>query len=183
MAAETEDKRVRRTKSAIREALLQLISDKPIARVTTTELCREANINRNTFYAHYSTPEDVLAELEDELLAELSSILDDDRGDGNVTLAMCRAIAASNERWRALWRGNASLIERALTLCRERTLVRWDMQKTRDLEMDEVFLSFITVGASGVVKKWLEDDCGMPPDQLGSLINKFVFEGMHAISE
>ena len=183
MAAKTEDKRVRRTKRAIREALLRLIMDKPIAGVTITELCREANINRNTFYAHYSTPEDVLAEMEDELLAEMSSILDDDRGDGEVTLAMCRAIAASTKRWHALWRGNSNLIERAIALCRERTLIRWDMQKMRDLEMDEIFLCFITIGASGVVEKWLEDDCEMPPEQLGSLINKFVFEGMRAISK
>ena len=36
MAKNKEDKRVRRTKRAIREALLRLIQDKPVARVTTT---------------------------------------------------------------------------------------------------------------------------------------------------
>ena len=47
--AKVEDKRVRRTKRAIREALLRPLEDKPVARVTTTELCREAGVNRNPF--------------------------------------------------------------------------------------------------------------------------------------
>ncbi len=49
--------------------------------------------------------------------------------------------------------------------------------------MYEIFLRFIMVGASGVVEKWIEDGCEIPPEQLGNLINSFVFEGMRAISE
>lgn len=110
-------------------------------------------------------------------------MIDEDHGDGEMTLAVCRAIADSQKRWHALWRGDSSLIERVMVLCRERTLARWDLRETSNPEIDEIFLRFITVGASGVVEKWLEDDCGMPPEQLGNLINKFVFEGMGAISE
>ena len=183
MAAKAEDKRVRRTKGAIREALLRTLADKPVGRMTTTELCREAGINRNTFYAHYSTPEDVLAEVEDELLADTVSMLDSDCGDREVTLIICRAIAADPERWRALWHSDSSVIERAMELCRKHTLVRWDAANMRDAETGEIFLRFITVGASGVVGRWLEDDCEISPEQLGDLINQFVFEGRRAISE
>ena len=94
MVAKGEDKRVRRTKKAIREALLRLMQDKAVAQVTTTELCREADINRNTFYAHYSTPEDVFAEIEKELLAELTAMVENGYDEGKVTLEMCRAIEA-----------------------------------------------------------------------------------------
>ena len=183
MAAKAEDKRVQRTKKAVREALLRLLMDKPVTQVTTTELCREAGINRNTFYAHYSTPENVLAEIEDELLAETASILDNDCGDGEVTLAMCRAMATNSKRWCTLWRCDPDIIEQALNLCRERTLTRWDSLETRDSETDELFLRFIMVGASGVVGEWLEDDRGVSPEQLGSLINQFAFKGMKALSE
>ena len=120
--------------------------------------------------------------MEDELLAEMASMIDEERGDGEVTLVMCRAIAESQKRWHALWSGNSSLVERAMALCRERTLVRWDMRESRDSDTDEIFLRFITVGASGVVAKWLEDDCDMSPEQLSNLINKFIFEGMSALS-
>ena len=83
--------RVRRTKRAIRDALLRLIQEKPVTRVTTTELCAEADINRNTFYAHCATPEDVLAEVEKEFLEDLALLLEDTYEEGKATLSMCKA--------------------------------------------------------------------------------------------
>ena len=86
MAKGKDDKRVRRTKRAVREALLRLIQEKPVTRVTTTELCAEADINRN-----YATPEDVLAEVEKEFLEDLALLLEDTYEEGKATLSMCRA--------------------------------------------------------------------------------------------
>jgi AcrR family transcriptional regulator len=43
---------------------------KTIDRISILELCKTADVNRNTFYAHYSTPEDVLNEIENELVEE-----------------------------------------------------------------------------------------------------------------
>lgn len=183
MLARAEDKRVQRTKRAIREALLRLISDKPVGGLTTTELCREAQVNRNTFYAHYATPEDVLAEVEDELLAELASMLEEEDDSGSVTFAMCRAIARDPDRWRAVWRSNERLLDRALELCRNLTLSRWEEHGKVDLMEGELFLRFITVGASGVVGSWLDGDGDMPPEQLSDLINRFIFEGQQALFE
>lgn len=51
-----EDRRVRYTKQAIRDGFLRLLAEKPIEKISVTEICREADINRGTFYAHYSDP-------------------------------------------------------------------------------------------------------------------------------
>ncbi len=181
MVAKGEDKRVRRTKKAIREALLRLMQDKAVAQVTTTELCREADINRNTFYAHYSTPEDVFAEIEKELLAELTAMVENGYDEGKVTLEMCRAIDADRERWHAVWHGNPRLLERAIDLCCERTLAFWDAEGQTDVEEGALFLRFITRGASGVVGGWLDDGCRMTPEQMSALIERFVFQGQRAL--
>ena len=177
-----DDKRVRRTKKAIREALLKLIQDKPISRVSTSELCREADINRNTFYAHYSTPEDVLSEIEDEFLGDLSTLLEDTYEAGEVTLAMCRAIDSKREHWHAIWKGDPHLIERAIDMCCEMALSRWGMDGSVNMGDGALFLRFITRGASGVVGGWLEDGCRMPPEQMSALIDRFVRDGQRTIS-
>jgi hypothetical protein len=49
MAAK-EDRRVLYTKMFLREALLELMREKPVDRITPTELCRRAGINRNDTY-------------------------------------------------------------------------------------------------------------------------------------
>lgn len=186
MVAKAEDKRIRRTKKAIREALLRLMQTKPVARVTAAELCREADINRNTFYAHYSTPEDVLAEIEDEFLTDLVDMLESTYAEGGVTLAMCKEIDNNRERWRSMWHGHPELLSRALDVCCERTLAHWDDENLAGADEEKLleealFLQFVTRGASGVVGTWLDDGCRIPPEQLSALIDRFVLEGQRGV--
>ena len=51
--AEVEDKRIRRTKKLLRQALTRLMLQKDFQSITVTDVVREADINRGTFYAHY----------------------------------------------------------------------------------------------------------------------------------
>jgi len=61
------DRRVRYTKAAIRESFLDLLEQKPIEKISVTEICKNADINRGTFYSHYSDPFELKASLEHEL--------------------------------------------------------------------------------------------------------------------
>ena len=44
-----EDKRIRRTKKLLRQALTQLMQQKDFQSITVTDVVREADINRGTF--------------------------------------------------------------------------------------------------------------------------------------
>ena len=48
------DRRVKYTKMVLRNALIKLLETKPISRITIKEICEEADINRTTYYAHYT---------------------------------------------------------------------------------------------------------------------------------
>lgn len=62
------DLRVKKTKSAIINAFLQLRSKKPLERITVKELSDLAEINKATFYLHYKDIYDLSETLENELL-------------------------------------------------------------------------------------------------------------------
>jgi len=49
----SEDRRIARTKAAIREALVALIEEKGFDALTVKDIATRANINRGTFYLHY----------------------------------------------------------------------------------------------------------------------------------
>lgn len=68
------DKRVLRSKTAIGDALLEILKYKNFPDITVSELAKKASVDRKTFYAHYSSISDVLAELEDQLAAEASAL-------------------------------------------------------------------------------------------------------------
>lgn len=69
------DLRVQKTRISIRNALFDLLGEKELSRISISELCRRAQINRKTFYRHYNSTADIIEELENTLLAELSAIL------------------------------------------------------------------------------------------------------------
>lgn len=94
------DLRIIKTRRTIRNALVDLMSEKELSAVTISELSARAEINRKTFYRHYRAIGDVVAELENEILSEFSEILK----SGNDSLlnigAVFRDISALVERRR-----------------------------------------------------------------------------------
>ena len=66
---EKENQRIIITKRIFKEALVRILKKKTVDKVTVTELCKEAGINRATFYRHYSVPVDILTEIEEDITA------------------------------------------------------------------------------------------------------------------
>ena len=64
MSQNTEDLRIRRTKESIRESLKQMVMEMPYEKITVKALAERAFINRNTFYLHYESTDDVLREIQ-----------------------------------------------------------------------------------------------------------------------
>ena len=55
-----EDRRVRRTRKQLRDALLQLMSEKPYDQITVRDILERADFGRATFYAHFRDKDDLL---------------------------------------------------------------------------------------------------------------------------
>ena len=47
------DRRIEKTKLAIKNAFMELRSKKSLEKITVKELCELAYINKSTFYSHY----------------------------------------------------------------------------------------------------------------------------------
>jgi AcrR family transcriptional regulator len=56
------DRRVMRTRAALRQALIELIREKGYEALTVEEIARHANLGRATFYLHYHDKDDLLLE-------------------------------------------------------------------------------------------------------------------------
>ncbi len=65
------DLRVIKTKQALHNALMTLLSEKPLENISIAEICRVANINRGTFYLHYEQKEGLFEEYFQEIMEDL----------------------------------------------------------------------------------------------------------------
>ena len=63
-----DDQRVALTKRLLKEGLLRLMEKKSIHKISISELCAEAGINRSTFYRYYNLPKDLLLDIEREVM-------------------------------------------------------------------------------------------------------------------
>ncbi|MGO4838809.1 helix-turn-helix domain-containing protein, partial [Rhizobiaceae sp. 2RAB30] len=54
------DRRVARTRTALYDALVALIRLKAYEEITVEDILREADIGRATFYAHFTSKDDLL---------------------------------------------------------------------------------------------------------------------------
>ena len=73
--AEKQDRRIRKTKAQLRHGLARLMQKKSIKEITVKELVEEVDINRSTFYLHYTDIYDLLEKTELELKDELMNII------------------------------------------------------------------------------------------------------------
>ena len=58
-----QDRRTRYTRQTIKDTFLELLKQKSFTKITVTEICKNAEINRGTFYLHYYDIHDVLSDI------------------------------------------------------------------------------------------------------------------------
>ena len=76
MAQKEIDKRILRTKSAIRHAFVELVQKKDISSITVSELVEAASITRSTFYMYYGSVVEVRNGIDSEIMQNLEKIMD-----------------------------------------------------------------------------------------------------------
>ena len=73
-ASACEDRRITRSKRALRQALIALLEERGFDSITVNDLCDRADLNRGTFYNHFRDKENLLAVLEDEVMADIAAL-------------------------------------------------------------------------------------------------------------
>lgn len=159
---ENLDTRVQYTKSAFHNALLQLLKEKPISKVTIKQLCETAKLNRGTFYLHYNEPNDVLKEIEQDFFTEKMSFFDPYMKNDNPDLLamMFGAIMQNRELSLILFGHNGApqFTEKIKLLVREDIIDDWQKEFPDYARKDLEFVyEFIFPGAMQLILNWLND--------------------------
>ena len=76
MIKNPEDRRARRSRKLLKESLLELMKRKSFADISVRDITDVADMNRATFYLHYSGTTELLQSVEEDLLSELRSLID-----------------------------------------------------------------------------------------------------------
>lgn len=181
------DRRIRKTKQALRFALIHLMKEKEISAITITELAEEADINRKTFYTHYSDIKGILEEIEIEFLNKLEMLIRE------------KAFSGKDSEIYNLFTGLNEIINERLDFYSE--LMKVDSynfltrkvknvfksalnEKIKNMETEEpsdLYLEFIASGILGMYIEWLQTDSKISLEELASAATKIVFHGINSL--
>jgi len=174
-----EDRRVRRTRERLHQALIDLVLEKGYHQLTVQDLADRADVGRSTFYSHYATKEDLLVGLLDRLVEDIEGDLDTEPTGGFPSgfsaLAVFQHVAANAPIFKALiGNGGIDLVERAaLDLLTERARSASDPLDGTGIP-DEIRAAFLAGSLLALVAWWVEKDLSHPPEIMASAFNRMT---------
>ncbi len=154
----TIDRRVRYTKMVLRDSMLDLLKNKSLNQISITELCKAADINRNTFYKHYNTPYEIIREMEDEMFTALMESIKDFDNVNDIILASCRTMERDKKMSVIIFSetDSSSLLSKALSSFRNTDMTA-QMNNGATLQkafQDKLYL-FGEQGTIAIMKDWV----------------------------
>lgn len=69
--AKSEYRNAVRSRRLICDALLELLEEKPLEKITVTDIANRADVSRGTFYLHYESVSHVISELQDAYIDQM----------------------------------------------------------------------------------------------------------------
>lgn len=180
------DRRVRKTKRQLRQALTTLLQEKPIQNITVREITEMVDINRGTFYLHYKDVYDMLEQIETEIFEEFDHLLNDHPDDpldkplpllndvftyftDNADMAI--ALMGPN--------GDHAFVDKLKHLVKDRCFYEWmQMYSNRDTKKFEYFYSFVVYGCIGLFQTWLETGMQESPEIMAALAEQMILKGV-----
>lgn len=184
------DIRSQRTKQLISESFLELLKGKPASRITVTEICSMTAINRATFYKHYLDVPDLQASLENEILSDFASFLQNCRfsGDMNyktVLIEMLTYLQQYGSRFYLLCSGNAGseLPAKAFQLINDFAfpIMRQKLPKEEE-ERANLLYQFLTHGCGALLVSWLRGGNKLSVEEITEFIMRISGGAVQSVS-
>lgn len=175
-----------RSKKLIRTAMIELLAEKDISKITVVDIIKRADLSRNTFYAHYQDVYAVIEELENEFLSEMNKYLDEaiQNREFSEPLPMLqkfqRFIENSIKTNRLLLANQnaAAFCEKIKQIFIARVMEGLPTTGIRDTEGFLIFLECLTGGFVSLYQKTLKKETMFTLDDITTEINQIYMWGL-----
>jgi len=197
------DRRIQRTRLALRSALLELIKEKGFDSVSVEEITARANLGRATFYLHYKDKEDLLLdefrEMASNRVQVLSEIpisiwksnrdnleLSDGRASVMPLLLVFEHAAQNAELYRILLKGDSS--QRIAGQIRQiiadsinaiiQTRIQSDPPPAPAEVPVDLLAAYFSGALMGSLNWWLEQESSPEPEEMARMFQHLFFPGV-----
>ena len=182
------DRRVVRTKKAIKNAFARLLAEKDINNITVSDIAEYADVNRKTFYNYYAGVYEVVDEIENDIVGRVDAALGDvgsaDIGEPYTVFEKLTAVINTDmDFFGALlsMNGNVSLMTKIVELVKEKTRAVLKNTLDEDDSHISVILDFTISGMMAVYQRWFNSDRHESIEDISKLIEKMCRNGLDGL--
>ena len=188
------DRRIPRTRAMLQHALTSLILKKGYEAITIQDICDEANVGRSTFYAHYTSKDDLkrrgfghlrkeLVDRQNEAQAAPGEIKDRSLG---FSLTMFEHARDHIDLYRALVGGRGGTVSLGQIRQILSDLVRNELAATvgknsADIVPRELVVQYVVGAFMAVMTWWLDGGAKLPPKRIDAMFRRLATEGITAL--
>ena len=180
-----EDRRVRRTKKLLTQALTELMQHKQIKDITVTELTELADMNRGTFYLYYRDVFDMVDKIEIEMFTALDQIItpasneDASSQAKAILIDLFRLIEQNQDVCRVLLseNGDMSFLHRLYDFMREKCWSTWAALRGVQKDEFDYRYSFVVFGCAGLIRAWVNRGCRESAEEMAGLADIMLRRG------
>ena len=184
-----EDRRITRSKRALRGALIALIEERGLDAITVNDLCERADLNRGTFYNHFHDKENLLTALENEVLAEVAllqarmqSVTLGDMLAGRpvpVLVDLFEYLRGESDFWRAVLGsgGDVRFGPRLREAVCENLVqnILHEKYRTNPTPFVCYYVAFYASAYLGIIARWVENGCPETPEEMARIAMRLLF--------
>ncbi len=160
-----ENRKIKRTKTLLRDALLGMLQEMPLQAVSIRDLCKKAGINRSTFYNHYGSQYDLLEEIKQNFLAAIAARLAEADPDNRESVlervtTVLEYLSDNPELSRLLLNNSADadFENRIFALPKINDLLDRSLQNCEDPEKKNAVIAFAVHGSCRLLQDWLNKE-------------------------
>lgn len=172
-----------RSKNLIKKALAKLIHEKDFSKITVSDIIREADISRGTFYAHFSDINGVIEQIESEEIKNLIDFVEKfklENAIGNTSLFLqriCEYLYKDIEYYRMLANSNIlnNFLFRLINIYYDSLMDNMVISDSPELKNEaNIYLLYITSGAKNAIIAWLNGDITGTPEEFAKILGDLV---------
>lgn len=181
MAEVKLDRKKRYTRMVLQDSLIELMREKPINKITIKELCERADINRTTFYAHYSDQYDLLRKIEDDTLSWAKEMISGfkHKTDKQEALQLLEQIfhyfVQNSNHLQVLMseQGDLEFQKQLFTLIYQHSGINPAAEPTGTTES---YFIFIVNGSVGLIQHWLKHGHNKSAKEMAEILYTMAFQ-------
>ena len=172
-----ENQRITLTKRLLQEALFRLLEHTPLDKISITQLCNEAEINRATFYRHYETPSDILLQMQMDFDHQLRQRhpAENIHNFPQYAEAFLADLYEHADQIKVFLKNNTSDdLLHFINQTFELFLTQYTLGTTLDADSLKLLAAFTTGGSYHMLKQWLLGEIEKTPKEMANMITKVL---------